>query len=118
MFQNISISRLYKQFSRNGQNLDHSAVRKNFRIYRFEARDLESYIKLLREKFNPIAYGRGGGEILSHTTIVLAVTLKPLKLWLPNFVTSCFHLFATIWENFSKIDLPGGCYSHFSNESL
>ena len=45
--------------------------------------------------FNPIAYG-GGGGFLSHTTIVLAATLKPLKLWLPNFVTSCFYLFATI----------------------
>ena len=44
---------------------------------------------------NPIAYG-GGGGFLSHTTIVLAATLKPLKLWLPNFVTSCFYLFATI----------------------
>ena len=36
------------------------------------------------------------GGFLSHTTIVLAATLKPLKLWLPNFVTSCFYLFATI----------------------
>ena len=42
---------------------------------------------------NPIAYGRG---LLSHTTIVLALTVKPLNLWLPNFVTSCFYLFATI----------------------
>ena len=37
-----------------------------------------------------------GGGFLSHTTIVLAATLKPLKLWLPKFVTSCFYLFATI----------------------
>ena len=44
---------------------------------------------------NPIAWG-GGGGFLSHTTIVLVATLKPLKLWLPNFVTSCFYLFATI----------------------
>ena len=33
---------------------------------------------------NPIAYGEGGRGILSQTTIVLAATLKPLKLWLPN----------------------------------
>ena len=46
--------------------------------------------------------GRGG--FLSDITIVLAATLKPLTLWLPNFVTSCFYLFATISENFSKID--------------
>ena len=46
---------------------------------------------------NPIAYGVGGGRgLLSHTTRLLAATLKPLKLWLPNFVTSCFYLFATI----------------------
>ena len=38
----------------------------------------------------------GWGGFLSHTTIVLAATLKPLKLWLPNFVTSCLYLFATI----------------------
>ena len=38
----------------------------------------------------------GGGGFLSHTTIVLAATLKPLKLWLPNFVTFCFYLFARI----------------------
>ena len=38
--------------------------------------------------FNPIAYGELG--FLSHTTIVLAATLKPLKLWPSNFVTSCF----------------------------
>ena len=45
------------------------------------------------DRVNPIAYG---GGFLSHTTIVSAATLKPLKLWLPNFVTSCFYLFATI----------------------
>ena len=59
----------------------------------------------------------GGGGILSHNTIVLAATLKALKLWLPNFVTSCFYLFSTIWENFSKIDQQGGLLQSFSNES-
>ena len=43
----------------------------------------------------PIAYG-GVRDFLSHTPIVLAATLKPLKLWLPNFMTSCFYLFAKI----------------------
>ena len=33
--------------------------------------------------------GEGG---LSHTTRILPVTLKPLKLWLPNFVNPCFYL--------------------------
>ena len=71
---------------------------------------LVNIIKFPQGAFNPIAYG---GGFLSHTTIVLAATLKPLKLWLPNFVTSCFYLFATIWENFSKIDLPGGLLQSF-----
>ena len=38
----------------------------------------------------------GGGGFLSHTTIILAATLKLLELWLPNFVTYCFYLFGTI----------------------
>ena len=53
------------------------------------------------------------GGFLSHTTILLAATLKPLTLWLPNFVTYCIYLFATISENFSKIDLPGGLIQSF-----
>ena len=73
---------------------------------------LLSFLTLL-----PTGGGGGGGGFLSHTTIVLAATVKPLKLWLPNFVTSCFYLFATIWENFSKIDRPGGCYSHFQTRA-
>ena len=36
---------------------------------------------------NPIAYG---GGFLSHTAILSVATLKPLKLWLPNFVAFCF----------------------------
>ena len=54
-----------------------------------------------------------GGAFLSHTTIVLAATLKPLKVWLPHFVPSCFYLFATISENFSKVDWPGGLLQSF-----
>ena len=42
-------------------------------------------------EFDPIAYG--GGGFLSHATRILAATLKLHKLWLPNFVTSCFYLF-------------------------
>ena len=61
----------------------------------------------------PMGGGGGEGGFLSHTTIVLAATLKPLKLWLPNFVTSCFYLYATISESFSKIDLPGGLIQSF-----
>ena len=37
-----------------------------------------------------------GGVFLSHTTIVLAATLKP---WLPNFVTSCFHNLRKFYQN-------------------
>ena len=56
------------------------------------------------------------GEILSHTTIILAATLKPLKLWLPKFVTSCFYLFSTFKKILAKSIGQGGCYSHFSNK--
>ena len=57
--------------------------------------------------------GGGGGGELSNTTIVLAVTLKPLKLWFPNFVTFHFYLFATIYENFTKIDRSGELLQSF-----
>ena len=67
------------------------------------------------EKFNPIAYG--GGGFLSHTTILLAATMKPLKLWLSNFVISCFYLFATIEKILAKSIIQGGCYSHFLKRS-
>ena len=56
------------------------------------------------QQFLPYCLGGGGGvewgvrEILSHTTRVLAATLKPLKLWLPNYVTSSFYLFVTTVE--------------------
>ena len=59
---------------------------------------------------NPIAYG---GGFLSHTTILLAATLKPLKLWLPNFVTSCFYLFATIQSHKTQ----GFCVADFATLS-
>ena len=47
-------------------------------------------------------------EILSHTNIVLAATQKPLKLWLPNFVTSCFYLFPQFEKIFAKSIGQGG----------
>ena len=53
------------------------------------------YYAMCSEYLNPIAY-QGGEGFLSHPTRILAATLKPLKLWLPNFVTSYFYLFATI----------------------
>ena len=46
------------------------------------------------EYLNSTAYQ--GAGFLSHPTRILTATLKPLKLWLPNFVTSYFYLFATI----------------------
>ena len=53
--------------------------------------------------------GGGGGGIFSHTTIVLAATLTPLKLWLPNFVTSCFYLFPQFEKILAKSIGQGGC---------
>ena len=48
--------------------------------------------------FNPIAYG--GGGFLSHTTTVLAVTLKPLKTMAPKL---CNFLFLPFFHNLRKI---------------
>ena len=33
---------------------------------------------------------------LAHTFRLLAATMKLFKQWFPDFVTSCFHLFATL----------------------
>ena len=63
-----------------------------------------------------LATGEGG--FLSHTTIVLAATLKPLKLWLPDLVTSWFYLFSTTGENFSKMDWPGGLLQSFCKREV
>ena len=43
----------------------------------------------------------GGGGFLSHTTILSVATLKPLKLWLPNFVAFCFT-FLPQFEKFKQ----------------
>ena len=60
---------------------------------------------------HPIAYG---GRGLSHTIRLLAVTLKPLELWLPNIVICCFYLFATLWQKkFSRIGSPVGLLQSF-----
>ena len=62
--------------------------------------------------FNPITYG-GGGGFLARTIRLSATTLKRLYLAPPNLVTFCFYLLDTLWQNFSKIDLPGGLLQLF-----
>ena len=44
---------------------------------------------------------------------LLTITLKRLYLAPPNLVTFSFYLLDTFWQNFSKIDSPGGCCSCF-----
>ena len=61
---------------------------------------------------NPITYG-GGGGFLARTIRLSTTTLKRLYLAPPNLVTFCFYLLDTLWQNFSKIDLPGGLLQLF-----
>ena len=62
---------------------------------------------------NPITYGGGGGGFLARTIRLSTTTLKRLYLAPPNVVTFCFYLLDTLWQNFSKIDLPGGLLQLF-----
>ena len=61
---------------------------------------------------NPITYGGGGGGFLAQT-IKLTKTLKWLYLAPPDLGPFCFYLLGTFWQNFSKIDLPGGLLQLF-----
>ena len=54
-------------------------------------------VVLISIPFNPIEY-RGRGDF-SHTTIVLAATLKSLKLWPPKL---CDFLFLPFLHNLRK----------------
>ena len=66
----------------------------------------------IQKTFNPITYG-GGGAFLARTIRLSTTTLKRLYLAPPNLVTFCFYLLDTLWQNFSKIDLPGGLLQLF-----
>ena len=52
---------------------------------------------------NPTTY-----RLLAKTSTLLTITLKWLYLTPQNLVTFCFYLLDTSWQNFSKIDSPGG----------
>ena len=73
---------------------------------------MEIYCLYPSKMFNPIAHGRGG--LLAHAIRLIAVTLKPLKLWLPNFVNLCF----SFWPQYDRIlanSVQWGAWcSHFS----
>ena len=45
---------------------------------------------------------------LAKTIPLLTITLKWLYLTPSNLVAFCFYLLDTFWQNFSKIDSPGG----------
>ena len=77
----------------NGRNAVDGHCLQAMEIVRHNANGCFDWLISGYQSVNPIAYG---GGFLSHTTILLAATLKPLKLLLPNVVTSCFYLFATI----------------------
>ena len=62
---------------------------------------------------DPITYGGGGGGFLARTIKLLTITLKRLFLAPPDLATFSFYLLDTFWQNFSKVDSPGGCCSCF-----
>ena len=49
-------------------------------------------------------------------TIRLLITQKRLNLAPPKLVTFGFYLLGVFWQNFSKINSPGGCWGRFRNE--
>ena len=68
--------------------------------------DLNALKKPSHYRVNPITYGWGG--LFARTIRLSTTTLKRLYLAPPNLVTFCFYLLDTFWQNFSKIDSPGG----------
>ena len=63
---------------------------------------------------NPITYeGEGGAGFLVRTIRLLTITLKRFYLAPLNFVTFSFYLLDTFWQNFNKIDCPGGLLQLF-----
>ena len=50
---------------------------------------------------------------LALTIRLSTTTLKRFYLAPPNLVTFCFYLLDTFWQNFSKINLPGGLLQLF-----
>ena len=63
--------------------------------------------------FNPITCGGGGGGFLARTIRLLTITLRRLYLAPENLATFSFYLLDTFWQNFIKIDSPGGCCNCF-----
>ena len=74
--------------------------------------EIKEHLEEQIPELNPITYG-GGGGFLARTIRLSTTTLKRLYLAPPNLVTFCFYLLDTLWQNFSKIDLPGGLLQLF-----
>ena len=69
-------------------------------------KDVTFYKLALMFFLNPITYGEGGGFILDDQ--IIDHNSKTALLAPPNWVTFCFYLLNTFWQNISKIDSPGG----------
>ena len=55
----------------------------------------------------------GGGGFFGQDHQIIDHNSKTALLVSPNLVTFSFYLLDTFWQNFSKIDSPGGCCSCF-----
>ena len=74
-------------------------------------------MKIALKLFPVACWGGGGGGSDSCFT---AAILKPLRLLLPNFVTFSFYPLDIFWQNFRKLNFPGGssCFSFFIEMSV
>ena len=63
------------------------------------------------EDFNPITYG--GGGFLARTIKIIDHNSKTALSSTSQLGDFCFYLLDTLWQNFSKIDSPGGLLQLF-----
>ena len=58
-------------------------------------------------QLNPITWG--GGGLFGPDHQIIDHNLKRLNLAPPDLVTFSSYLLVTFWQNFNKINSPGGC---------
>ena len=66
------------------------------------------YFYMQTTKYEILTLQPIGGGFLARSIMLLTITLNRLYLAPPNLVTFCSYLLDTFWQNFSKIDSPGG----------
>ena len=75
--------------------------------------DVTFYKLALMFLLNPLTYKEGGGGLFIQDHQIIDNNSKTALPAPPNWVTFCFYLLNTFWQNFSKIDSPGGLLQLF-----